>query len=238
MNVRHALFWGSKRRRASYWMAAVNDGDGSALITLTADLTVKRYNMINGGEYPLAYTLLARDSIMERLGVSGELHSAAISPDGRFVFGSLVHIHSGDVRIWDLSSGALVGRLHGHSQRAESFAFVADGSMLATGGFDHTAHSWDLTPLCAKTTPQPSEQTPEGPEEYQYSIDPKVTFTEHRVRSSLTMANSNRVLNYTPRKPGLGRRNSHFPRREVGCVRLAQPRRPRRAALGSSYRKD
>ncbi|KAG8892818.1 hypothetical protein FRC00_011453 [Tulasnella sp. 408] len=180
MNMRHALPWGSKRRRASYWIAVVKDGDGSALITVTADLTVKRHNMISGDEYPLPYTLLARDSIMERLDVAGELHSAAISPDGRFVLGSLSDVHSGDVRIWDVGSGALIGRLHGHSQRAESFAFVADGSMLATGGFDHTAHSWDLTPLYTKTSRQPSEEVPEGPEDYQLSMDPKVTFREHR----------------------------------------------------------
>ncbi|KAG8912357.1 hypothetical protein FRC01_005138 [Tulasnella sp. 417] len=162
MNKRHALAWGSKRRRVSYWIAAVNsDEDGNPLIIVTGDLTVRRYDMVSGEESRLPYTTLSLDSIMEGLsGGLGELNAAAISPDGRLVFGSILDLRSGD--------------------RVESLSFVADGSLLVTGGYDQTAHSWDLTPLYANTSRQQSEEAPEDPDGSQCSVEPKVTFKEHR----------------------------------------------------------
>lgn len=182
MDMKHALHWGSKRRRVAYWIAAVNDGGENRLITVTADLAIKQYNMNSGEEYSLTYTTLAQDSIMEGLGGMGELHRVAISPNGRFALGGILEIHDGDIRIWELASGAMVGRLHGHSQRAESLAFIADGSLLVSGGFDHTARCWDVKPLYTETSQQSSEEALETEEVKEHSLEPKVTFKEHRVR--------------------------------------------------------
>ncbi|KAG8969640.1 hypothetical protein FRC05_001005 [Tulasnella sp. 425] len=180
MGMKHALHWGSKRRRAAYWIAAVNYGGENRLITVTADLVIKQYNMNSGEEHSLTYTTLTRDSVMEGLGGMGELHTAAISPDGRFALGGILEIHDGDIRIWELVSGTMVGRLHGHSQRTESLAFIADGSLLASGGYDHTARCWDLKSLYTETSQQLSEEALETEENKQHSLEPKVTFKEHR----------------------------------------------------------
>jgi WD40 repeat protein/V8-like Glu-specific endopeptidase len=77
--------------------------------------------------------------------------SIAFSPDGR-----ILAVGSGDnlVRLWDVGSGALLGRLGGDGpaeivgddnyMSVTSVAFSADGSVLASGSGDKTARLWDL----------------------------------------------------------------------------------------------
>ncbi len=75
---------------------------------------------------------------------------------GRFQFnrdGSVVAIwpswEAGSVQkdpvmLWELRTGALIGRLHGHQCTVTSVDFSFDGTHLATGSMDSTVLLWDL----------------------------------------------------------------------------------------------
>lgn len=69
----------------------------------------------------------------------------AISPDNRFVAaGSL----DKSVRVWDVSTGALVVRLEGeqgHKDSVYSVAFAPSGDRLVSGSLDKTIKMWELT---------------------------------------------------------------------------------------------
>ena len=67
--------------------------------------------------------------------------SVAFSPDARFVAaGSLDAV----VRIWDIETGTLVGRLRGHDNSVYSVAFTPDGNGLVSGSLDKTLKYWEL----------------------------------------------------------------------------------------------
>ena len=70
------------------------------------------------------------------------LLSAAISPDGRRVWGGAV---DGALVGWDVGSGELVQRLTGHEAEIVSVAMSPDGRLaLTAGASDGTARLWDL----------------------------------------------------------------------------------------------
>jgi len=46
--------------------------------------------------------------------------------------------------IWDITSGSIVRRLQGHSQRINSVDMNDDGSLLMTASYDSTVSLWDL----------------------------------------------------------------------------------------------
>ena len=41
-------------------------------------------------------------------------------------------------KLWDVSTGALVGSLEGHAAEIVSLSFSTDGDKLLTGSFDNT----------------------------------------------------------------------------------------------------
>jgi WD40 repeat protein len=72
----------------------------------------------------------------------------AFAPDGKTLavgFGELRQ--PGEVRLWDVASGKLVGSLTGHEGWVLSLAFAPDGKSLATGGYDKTLRVWDVASL-------------------------------------------------------------------------------------------
>jgi len=83
-------------------------------------------------------------------------HQSAISRDGRLVAaGSLDTV----VRIWDVQTGQLIERLHGHRDSVYSVAFTPDGIGLVSGSLDKTLKLWDISPLLrstARATPLPA----------------------------------------------------------------------------------
>lgn len=85
--------------------------------------------------------------------------SVLFSPDGKYVFSGGWWRYDGNpmfssgpthgeqyhaIKIWDVSTGALVKILTGHTRRVSSFAVSADGRYLVSGSEDNTIKLWDL----------------------------------------------------------------------------------------------
>lgn len=51
---------------------------------------------------------------------------------------------TGQVRLWDVASGTLIGDLKGHGKGITEVAFSRDGKLLASGSTDNTIRIWDL----------------------------------------------------------------------------------------------
>jgi general transcriptional corepressor TUP1 len=83
-------------------------------------------------------------SINEPETVDAGVTSVAISSDGRLVAaGSLDTV----VRIWEVATGNLIGRLNGHRDSVYSVAFTPDGNGLVSGSLDRTLKRWDVGSL-------------------------------------------------------------------------------------------
>ncbi|WP_397570810.1 protein kinase [Schlesneria sp. T3-172] len=75
-------------------------------------------------------------------GHNWEVAAVAFSPDNRLLATGDV---MGHIRLWDLESGAVVGRLDGHGRyKISAMAFLEDGLRLATASYDNTVMQWDV----------------------------------------------------------------------------------------------
>ena len=72
----------------------------------------------------------------------GGVTSVAISPDGTLVAAGSLDC---SIRIWDVTSGALVKRLRGHEDSVYSVAFTPDGKGIVSGSLDKKLKFWDIT---------------------------------------------------------------------------------------------
>lgn len=80
-----------------------------------------------------------------------------LSPDGSYLLttSTLVKTENGEeekvtgnaVEVWSVSSGALLGRLTGHTGGVIAVAFDSDGTRAATTSIDRSARVWDLERL-------------------------------------------------------------------------------------------
>jgi WD40 repeat protein len=72
----------------------------------------------------------------------GQVWSVAFSHDGKL----LISGHDdGIARLWDVSTGALIGTLTGHSAKVLNVAFSPDDRLVVTSSADGTARLWNTT---------------------------------------------------------------------------------------------
>ncbi|HEY4248689.1 MAG TPA: WD40 repeat domain-containing protein [Lacunisphaera sp.] len=116
---------------------------GTAGLAATADLRLAAYC---SNEKGLAVTVVnVRTGVMQWTVAAEQPYVTALafSPDG-----SLLATAEGfgktDVRLWDVASGQLVGRLSGHGSWIGQIVFWPDGSKIATAGADQTIRTWDV----------------------------------------------------------------------------------------------
>src|SRR5581483_11815767 len=69
-----------------------------------------------------------------------EVTALALSPDGQ----TLAVAVDRTVRLWEVATGRLLGRLEGHTGRVKCLAYSPDSRRLVTGGYDQTVRLWNL----------------------------------------------------------------------------------------------
>ncbi len=65
----------------------------------------------------------------------------AMSPDGQMLAAS----YEADIKLWQVSDGALLHTFKGHTKAVEAITFSPDGQILASGGKDSTVKFWRIS---------------------------------------------------------------------------------------------
>ena len=87
---------------------------------------------------------VSRQPIRTLEGHSSWVYAIALSPDGKtLVSGS----YDGQIKIWDLPSGALRQTLQAHVDAIEALVISPDGRFLVSGSWDNRVKVWDLKTL-------------------------------------------------------------------------------------------
>lgn len=97
-----------------------------------------------GGDNKICLWDVATRKVIRVLsGHTFDVHTLAFSPDGQLIASSSYGGPDDTVRLWDVDSGQQMHILRPRGQ-TYSVAFSPDGALLATGGWDHQAHLWDV----------------------------------------------------------------------------------------------
>lgn len=134
----------------------------AANLALTAALEEQGRQELLAGNYDRALAILAKayerdpssktlrfmlseaarpfDSQLRVLNAAGPASVVAFSPDGKRV---LVASTTGEARLYNPNTGALLVTLLGHKSGISTASFSADGTRLITGSWDKTAKVWD-----------------------------------------------------------------------------------------------
>jgi WD40 repeat protein len=111
--------------------------DGSELISASDDKTIRVWEADTG-----RLVRSIRGEIGE--GDPGKVYAVALSRDGRLLAAAGALGEGNPIRLYDFSSGTLIGLLKGHDDAVLSLDFSPDGEQLVSGGVDDTAVIWDV----------------------------------------------------------------------------------------------
>jgi len=118
--------------------------DGTLGLSAAGDKTVRLWSLTEG------------KSLRQLEGHQDLIWSLAFSPDGLLAAsaggndydpagnGFVPGNRDYDVRIWDVSSGKELRRLHGHTDAVNALAFAPDGRRLLSGSSDKTVRLWQV----------------------------------------------------------------------------------------------
>ncbi|KAJ7493401.1 chromatin associated protein [Mycena galericulata] len=115
--------------------------DGRLIVSGSGDRTVRIWDMEDRTARILAVSPDPEPSSSAPSNTDAGVTSVAISPDGALVAAGCV---DAIVRIWSVTTGALVEQLRGHTDSVYSVVFTRDGAGLVSGSLDNTLKYWDL----------------------------------------------------------------------------------------------
>jgi WD40 repeat protein len=127
-----------KGHKASVF-CAVYSNDGKKLASSGRDRTVKLWDPATG-----------KETLELKLQKLGEAKWIAFSPDGKkllspgWAWDKKKNKGTGELRLWDTTSGKEVATLKGHSDFIEGVAFSSDGKYVASAGDDEIVIIWDV----------------------------------------------------------------------------------------------
>ena len=138
----------SARRSQSLALAAnsrvlMGDGLGDTALVLALEAATSSPDLPEA-ELALAEAAYAPGTRLSITGHMTEVHSVAVSPDGRQI---LSGAKDGGLRLWDAAAGKEIRRFEGHKSVVNTVAFSPDGRYAASGSDDATVGSADTAAL-------------------------------------------------------------------------------------------
>ena len=105
--------------------------DGKLLASGSWDSTAKVWDLETG-----------KERVSVKIQENRVIWSVALSPDGKTLAGTCDYLKP--AQLWDITTGAIVGVLAGHTKPVSSIVFSPDGKTIATGSSDNTVMLWDM----------------------------------------------------------------------------------------------
>ncbi|MBF9069228.1 WD40 repeat domain-containing serine/threonine protein kinase [Streptacidiphilus fuscans] len=112
---------------------------GATVAALVADGQGNPNSRASGGSHPSGGSDSTSPDTLP--GYTGKVNSVAFTPDGRTL---VAGCDDGKVRLWDVTSRAVVGILVGHTSAVGPVAVSPDGKAVASGSDDTTIRLWSL----------------------------------------------------------------------------------------------